>query len=118
MTIDEGRAEARRFRACVILERRVTDVERLRDVTPEDVMRVAGEYFTEENRSVGWLVETVGEGEREEQMDFAEIMAWAQTLPQAEQAELMTRFQSLDEAGREALVKELWERMQAEKTGK
>lgn len=93
----------------------LTDMERLRGVTPDDIMRVASEYFTEENRTVGWLVETAGEGEREGEIDFAEIMAWAQTLPEAEQAELMARFQSLDEAGREALVGELWERMRAEK---
>ena len=93
----------------------LTDRERLREVTPDDIMRVANEYFTEENRTVGWLVETAGEGEKEEEIDFAEIMAWAQTLPEAEQADLMSRFQSLDEAGRAALVKELWERMRAEK---
>jgi predicted Zn-dependent peptidase len=93
----------------------LTDMERLKMVTPDDIMRVASEYFTEENRTVGWLVETAGEGEKEEKIDFAEIMAWAQTLPEAERSELMTRFQSLDEAGREALVLELWERMRAEK---
>jgi predicted Zn-dependent peptidase len=93
------------------------DVERRRAVTADDIMRVAGDYFTEENRTVGWLVETTGEVDEEEgeEIDFGELMAWAQTLPPEEQQELMIKFQSLDEAGREAFAKELWARMQAEK---
>ncbi len=41
-------------------------------------------------------------------------MAWAQTLPEAEQMDLMKKFQTLDEAGRKAFAKELWARMKAE----
>jgi predicted Zn-dependent peptidase len=92
------------------------DVERRRAVTADDVMRVASDYFIEENRTVGWLVETASEGdeEAEEEIDFGQLMAWAQTLPPEEQQELMIKFQSLDEAGREAFAKELWARMKAE----
>ena len=87
----------------------------LKQVTPEDIMRVAKKYLTEENRTVGWLVETKSEGgSEEEQVDFGEVMAWAQTLPPEEQQELMQKFQTLDDAGRRALVKELWDRMKAE----
>jgi predicted Zn-dependent peptidase len=93
------------------------DIERRRAVTADDIMRVAETYFTEENRTVGWLVETTVEGEEEgeEEIDFGQLMAWAQTLPPEEQQELMMKFQSLDEQGREAFAKELWARMQAEK---
>jgi len=94
------------------------DMERRRAVTADDIMRVAETYFTEENRTVGWLIETVSEGEEGEEgeeVDFGQLMAWAQTLPPEEQQELMMKFQSLDEAGREAFAKELWARMQAEK---
>jgi len=94
-----------------------TDMERKKDVTPADIMRVAREYFTEENRTVGWLVEVESEtteGEQEQDIDLRELMQWVQTLPEEEQRELMMRFQSLDEQGRMQLAKELWERMQAE----
>jgi predicted Zn-dependent peptidase len=95
----------------------LSDMERVKEVTPEDIMRVARTYFTEENRTVGWLVESapVDGEEREPEIDPGEIMAWAQTLSAEEQQELMAKFTSTDEAGRAALMKELWERMQAEK---
>ena len=93
----------------------LTDMERLKQVTPEDIMRVAQEYFTEENRTVAWMIETESEGgEAEEEIDFREIMMWAQTLPEEEQRELMQKFQTLDDTGREAFAKELWARMKAE----
>lgn len=93
------------------------DNERRKAVTADDIMRVAETYLTEENRTVGWLVETAGEVEEEgdEQIDFGTLMAWARTLPEEEQQSLMIKFQSLDEKGREAFARELWARMQAEK---
>jgi predicted Zn-dependent peptidase len=95
----------------------LVDMERMKNVTPEDIMRVAQKYFTEENRTVGWLVETESEGGDEgEEIDFRELMMWAQTLPAEEQEELMTQFRTLDEAGREALATKLWERMKAEQS--
>ncbi len=95
----------------------LTDMERSREVTPDDIMRVAEEYFTEENRTVGWLVETASEDDGEDtgdEFDFGQLMMWAQTLPEEERGMLMMKFQSLDEAGREAFARELWERMKAE----
>jgi predicted Zn-dependent peptidase len=93
----------------------LTDMERMKQVTPEDIMSVAEKYLTEENRTVAWLIETESEGgEAEEEFDFREIMMWAQTLPEEEQREMMQKFQTLDGAGREALGKELWARMKAE----
>ncbi|MBN2565531.1 MAG: insulinase family protein [Candidatus Eisenbacteria bacterium] len=94
----------------------LVDMERLKQVTPEDIMRVASKYLTEENRTVGWLVETESAGDREEEIDIRELMMWAQTLPEEEQRELMTQFQTLDEGGREALAKKLWERMKADQS--
>ena len=99
----------------------LVDMERLKQVTPEDIMRVARDYFTEENRTVGWLVETASENgeEREEEIDPRAIMMWAQTaLSPEEQQELMNKFTTLDEAGRQALIEELWERMKAEQNEK
>ena len=94
----------------------LTDMERMKQVTPEDIMRVAQEYFTEENRTVAWLVETESEGgdDGEEQIDFGVIMMWAQTLPEEQQKELMGKLMTLDDAGKEAFAKELWARMKAE----
>ncbi len=95
------------------------DMERIKQVTPDDIMRVANKYLTEENRTVGWLVETAGDNEdKGEEIDFSVLMQWAQTLPEAEQRDLMTKFQTLDDAGREAFAKELWERMKAEQGDK
>ncbi len=96
------------------------DMERMKEVTPKDVMRVANDYFTVENRTVGWLVETApeeGEEEAGEEIDFGTLMQWARTLPEEEQRDMMMKFQSLDDAGRDALAKELWERMESEQGG-
>ncbi len=91
------------------------DMDRMKQVTPEDVMRVANKYLTEENRTVGWLLETASDDQdKGEEIDFRAIMQWAQTLPEEEQRDLMSRFQTLDDAGREAFAKELWQRMKAE----
>jgi predicted Zn-dependent peptidase len=93
----------------------LTDMERMKQVTPEDIMEVARKYFTEENRTVGYLVEVESEdGDGEEEIDFREIMMWAQTLPEAEQEELMQKFMTLDDAGKQAFAEELWARMKAE----
>jgi predicted Zn-dependent peptidase len=93
----------------------LTDMERMKQVTPEDIMEVAKKYFTEENRTVGYLVEVESEdGDGEEEVDFREIMIWAQTLPEAEQQELMQKFMTLDDAGKKAFAEELWARMKAE----
>jgi len=94
----------------------LTDMERIKQVTPEDIMRVADKYFTEGNRTVAWLIETESADgdEGEEEINFGEIMMWAQTLPEEEQREMMGSFMTLDDAGKEALAKELWARMKAE----
>jgi hypothetical protein len=94
----------------------LTDMERMKMVRPEDIMRVAEKYLTEENRTVAWLIETESAGgdEGQEEINFGEIMMWAQTLPEEEQREMMGNFMTLDDAGKAALAKELWARMKAE----
>jgi predicted Zn-dependent peptidase len=94
------------------------DIEMEKQVTSEDIMRVAKKYFTERNRTVGWLVETVDESAKEdedEEIDYAALMAWLRTLPEEEQRSLMMRFQSATESDREAIAREMYERMKAEK---
>lgn len=93
----------------------LTDLERLKAVTPEDVSRAAAKYLTEENRTVVWLVEEASgeEGPAADEMDITKLMDWVRTLPPEEQRELMTQFQSLDEKGRERLIQALFERMKA-----
>jgi predicted Zn-dependent peptidase len=94
----------------------LTDLERLKAVTPEDVSRVAAKYLTEENRTVVWLVEEASEeGAAEGEPDIAELMEWVRTLPSEDQQALMMQFQSLDEKGRETLIQALFERMKAAK---
>jgi len=91
------------------------DIERAKLVTPEDVKRVAATYFTEDSRTVGWLVETESEdGDGEAGIDMRELMGWVMmNLSEEEQRDLMTRFQSATETEREAMAMELWERMKA-----
>ncbi len=91
------------------------DVERSKTVTPADVKRVAEKYFTEDNRTVGWLVETVSEdGGGDAGIDMRELMGWVMmNLSEAEQQSLMMSFQSASEAERQAMAAELWARMKA-----
>jgi len=97
------------------------DMERRKQVTREDIVRVAETYFTPENRTVGWLVSRPSEDGTEPREDdeakMRELMAWVRSLPPEEQQELMNRFMSLDDAGRQALAEELYERMKTEKAG-
>jgi predicted Zn-dependent peptidase len=94
----------------------LTDLERLKSVTPGDVSRAAADYLTEENRTVVWLVEKPAEeGAPRGEPDIAELMEWVGTLPPEEQQQLMMQFQSLDQKGRETLVMSLFERMKAAK---
>ncbi|MCD4690068.1 insulinase family protein [bacterium] len=91
------------------------DVERSKKVTPSDIRRVANTYFGEENRTVGWLVETESEdGEGGPEFDMRELMGWAMmNLSEGEQQELMMQFQQASEPERQAIATRLWERMKA-----
>jgi predicted Zn-dependent peptidase len=91
-------------------------MERIKQVTAEDVMRVANEYLTPSNRTVAWRVQVAAEegAGGEEQIDRQALMQFIATLPQEEQAEIFRKFQSLKtDAERMAFGKELWERAKA-----
>jgi predicted Zn-dependent peptidase len=75
----------------------------IKEVTPEDVMRVADKYLTEKNRTVAWRVQVVPEekGDQEGPSDEdmmkyrALLMQYIQSLPQEEQMQIFQKFQSL-----------------------
>ena len=98
----------------------LTDTERVKAVTPEQVSMVAERYLTPANRTVATLVKIekaedeapAEEGEMTE-ANVRELIQWVRTLPQEEQQEIFTRFQSMTPAEREQLAKELWARMKA-----
>jgi predicted Zn-dependent peptidase len=98
----------------------LTDMERIKAVTPEEVSAAAAKYLEPSNRTVATLVkvekeEEAGEGEEGEmqESDIRTLIQWVRTLPQEEQQEIFIRFQSLTPEEREAFAKELWERMKA-----
>ncbi|MFH0778934.1 MAG: pitrilysin family protein, partial [Candidatus Eisenbacteria bacterium] len=101
------------------------NLERVKEVTAEDVRRVANKYLTERNRTVGYRVkieekkqEVSGKepGVAEEQIDRQALMQFIQTLPQEEQMEIFRKVQQLKtEAEQQAFAKELWERAKAAK---
>jgi predicted Zn-dependent peptidase len=92
-------------------------LERIKEVTAEDVMRVANKYLTARNRTVAYRVK-VGEDAEEtdagEKIDRAALMQYVQTLPQDEQMEIMQKMQQMkSDAERMEYAKELWERAKA-----
>jgi len=91
------------------------DMDRSKAVTAEDVKRVAETYFTEANRTVGWLVETESEdGDADAGIDMRELMGWVMmNLSESEQQSLMMSFQTATEPEQQAMAMELWERMKA-----
>ncbi len=96
------------------------DVERMKQVTSDDIVRVANKYLTEENRTVGWLVETASEdgGEGGDEVDMRALMQWVMTtLPEEERSDLMMQIQSMSDKDRQELTEELWARMQDEQGG-
>lgn len=98
----------------------LTDTERVKAVTPEQVSAVAEKYLMPSNRTVATLVkiekeEEEGEGEEGEiqEGDIKALIQWVRTLPQEEQQEIFMSFQSMTPGEREEYAKELWERMKA-----
>jgi predicted Zn-dependent peptidase len=89
--------------------------ERVKEVTAEDVQRVARQYLTEANRTVAYRIQTEGKKkEGEEEIDEQALMQYIQTLPQEERMEIFQKFQTLKtDAEKEAFGKELWERAKA-----
>ncbi|MBU8921367.1 MAG: insulinase family protein [Bacteroidales bacterium] len=90
-----------------------------KEVTAEDVMKVAEKYLIESNRTVGWRVKIEKEegeegGEAGDEVDQQALRAWVMSLPPDEQAEVIQKFQSMrSEAEAMEYMKELWERVKA-----
>ncbi len=93
--------------------------DRVKEVTPEDVMTVADRYLTEKNRTVAYRVkkveeEKVAEKGEEEEIDRQELMRYIQTLSDEEKAEIFQTFQKLKTPEEQkAFAKELVERAKA-----
>jgi predicted Zn-dependent peptidase len=97
------------------------NIERTKQVTAEDIQRVANKYLTTKNRTVGYRVQIEEEKKPggEEQIDMQALMQFVQTLPQEEKMAIFQKFQSLrTDAEREAFGKELYERMKASQVKK
>ena len=98
----------------------LTDMERVKAVTPEQVSEVAEKYLIPGNRTVATLVkiekeeeEAAGDEDEMQESDVRELIQWVRTLPQEEQQEIFMRFQSMSPGEREEFAKQLWERMKA-----
>lgn len=93
--------------------------ERIKEVTAEDVQRVARKYLTERNCTVAYRVQIGKEAGGEDEFDRQVMMEYIQSLPEEERAVIFQRFQSMrSDAEREAFRKELWERVKASKEEK
>ncbi|MFH1219179.1 MAG: pitrilysin family protein [Candidatus Eisenbacteria bacterium] len=92
------------------------DLEKIKQVKPEDVSYVAKQYLTPENRTVATLVkieEKKEAGGEPEEIDMKALMSYVRSLPEAEQRELFQKFQAMGPEEREQLAKELTKRMKA-----
>lgn len=92
--------------------------DQIKDVTADDLMRVAGTYLTQQNRTVGHRVkieEEGKEGEAGEEIDENVLRAYIMQLPQDQQMAVVQKFGSMrSEAEAMVYAKELWERAKAD----
>ena len=97
------------------------NLDRIKKVTAEDVMRVANTYLTAKNRTVAYrtqVAEERKEGGASEEIDRQALMQYIQTLPQDEQMTIFQKMQQMkSDTERKAFAEELWERAKAA-TGK
>jgi predicted Zn-dependent peptidase len=91
----------------------LTDVNRIKKVSPEDISGVASKYLLAENRTVATLVEAAKDASAEEAVDFRTLMEWVHTLPEEEQAEIFQRVQSMTAEERTEYARELMKRMKS-----
>jgi predicted Zn-dependent peptidase len=94
----------------------IDDLERIKQVEPEEVSEVARTYFTSRNRTVATLVKTEEEkddGESDE-VDFRAVTQWIQTLPEEERKAIFERVSQMTEEERTEYARELFERMKSE----
>jgi predicted Zn-dependent peptidase len=94
-----------------------TFYEQIKEVTKEDIMRIADTYLAERNRTVGHrvkIVEEGKEGEAEEQIDQMVLRAYIMSLPQEQQMAIVQKFQGMrSETEAMAYARELWEQAKA-----
>ena len=92
--------------------------DRIKGVTADDLMRVAGTYLTQQNRTVGHRVkieEEGKEGEAGEEIDQMVLRAYIMQLPQDQQMAIVQKFGSMrSETEAIEYAKELWERAKAD----
>ena len=92
--------------------------DQVKEVTADDLMRVAETYLTEKNRTVGHRVKIEEEGEEDAsggEIDEMVLRAYIMQLPPEEQMAVVQKFQSMrSEAEAIEYAKELWERAKAE----
>jgi predicted Zn-dependent peptidase len=93
------------------------NLERIKEVTAEDVMRVANKYLTKNSRTVAYRVQIQEPGREaggEEVIDRDALAKYIQTLSEDEQKALFQKMQQVrTEEERQALAKELMERAKA-----
>jgi predicted Zn-dependent peptidase len=90
------------------------DIEKVKQVTAEDVSRAAAKYLIPRNRTVVTLVKAGKEGAEEGEVDFRVLMEWVRSLPEDEQKQIFDRVQSMTEEERAEYARELLERMKSE----
>jgi predicted Zn-dependent peptidase len=93
------------------------DAEKVKQVEPDDVSRVAVRYLKPGNRTVATLVkleEAADEKAEAEEIDLRALMQWVRTLPAEEQKEIFERVQAMSEAERMEYARHLMERMKSE----
>jgi predicted Zn-dependent peptidase len=97
----------------------LTDNEKVKQVKPEDVSYVAGEYLTPRNRTVATLVKVEEEEKpesRPEEVDMQALINFVRTLPEAEQREIFMKVQSMSPSEQEQFAEEIAARMKAAQT--
>jgi predicted Zn-dependent peptidase len=90
------------------------DVEKVKQVSADDVSRVASKYLVSRNRTVATLVKAEEGGSADEEVDFRTLMEWVRTLPEDEQKQILEKVQSMTETERTEYARELMERMKSE----
>jgi predicted Zn-dependent peptidase len=93
----------------------IEDIEKIKQVGPEEVTRVAAKYLVPRNRSVATLVKAGEEGPADEQVDFRTLMEWVHSLPEDQQKQIFDRVQAMSEEERDAYARELMQQMKSEK---
>ncbi len=90
------------------------DIEKVKQVTAEEVSRVAGKYLRPKNRTVATMVKAGEEGPAGGEVDFRALMEWIDSLPEKEKNEILARVQSMTEEERKEYARGLLKRKKSE----